>query len=97
MSVEVTAPEECMGDVMGDLSGRRGKVQGMAVDGHTQIIKAQVPLAEMLEYAPTLKSMTSDRGSFIMEVDHYAEVPAQIQEKLVAAAKSSVSHAAEDE
>ena len=51
----------------------------------------------MLEYAPTLKSMTSDRGSFIMEVDHYSEVPAQIQEKLVAAAKAAVTHAAEEE
>lgn len=97
MSVEVTAPEECFGDIMGDLSSRRGKVQGMESAGQTQIIKALVPLAEMLEYAPTLKSMTSDRGSFIMEVDHYAEVPAQIQEKLVAAAKASLTHASEEE
>jgi len=97
MSVEVSAPEECFGDIMGDLSSRRGKVQGMDSQGSTQIIKALVPLAEMLEYAPTLKSMTSDRGSFTMEVDHYSEVPAQIQEKLVAAAKAAMTHAAEEE
>ena len=82
---------------MGDLSSRRGKVQGMEAEGHTQIVKALVPLAEMLEYAPTLKSMTSDRGSFTMEVDHYSEVPALIQEKLVAAAKASVTQPSEDE
>ena len=97
MSIEVTAPEECMGDIMGDLSGRRGKVQGMEAQGHEQIVKALVPLSEMLEYAPTLKSMTSDRGSFIMEVDHYAEVPALIQEKLVTAARSALSQTAEEE
>lgn len=97
MAVEVSAPEECFGDIMGDLSSRRGKVQGMDSQGSTQIIKALVPLAEMLEYAPTLKSMTSDRGSFTMELDHYAEVPAQIQEKLVAAARAAMTHAAEEE
>jgi elongation factor G len=97
MSVEVTAPEDCMGDIMGDLSGRRGKVQGMEAEGHTQVVKALVPLAEMLEYAPTLKSMTSDRGSFIMELDHYSEVPAHIQEKLVAAAKASLSATSEED
>jgi elongation factor G len=97
MAVEVSAPEECFGDIMGDLSSRRGKVQGMSSEGSTQIIKALVPLAEMLEYAPTLKSMTSDRGSFTMELDHYAEVPAQIQEKLVAAAKAALTHASEEE
>jgi elongation factor G len=97
MAVEVTAPEECMGDIMGDLSSRRGKVQGMEAEGHTQIIKSLVPLAEMLEYAPTLKSMTSDRGSFTMELDHYSEVPAHIQEKLIAAAKASLTAASEEE
>ncbi len=85
-SVEITAPEECMGDIMGDLSSRRGKPQGMETQGHYQVIKAQVPLAEMLTYASTLKSITSDRGTYHMEFDHYDEVPAQIQEKIIAEA-----------
>jgi elongation factor G len=85
-AVEITAPEECMGDIMGDLSSRRGKPQGMETQGHYQVIKAQVPLAEMLTYASTLKSITSDRGTCHMEFDHYDEVPAQIQEKIVAEA-----------
>ena len=83
-SVEITAPEESMGDIMGDLSSRRGKPQGMESQGHYQVIKALVPLAEMLTYASTLKSITSDRGTYHMEFDHYDEVPAQVQEKIVA-------------
>ncbi len=86
MSVEITAPEEYMGEIMGDLSSRRGKPQGMETQGSTQIIKALVPLAEMLTYASTLKSITSDRGTYAMEFDHYEEVPAQIQEKIIAEA-----------
>jgi elongation factor G len=84
--VEITAPEENMGDIMGDLSSRRGKPQGMETQGHYQVIKAQVPLAEMLTYASTLKSITSDRGTYHMEFDHYDEVPAQAQEKIIAEA-----------
>jgi elongation factor G len=72
-----------MGDVMGDLSGRRGKVQGMDAVAGRQVIKALVPMSEMLEYANTLKSVTSDRGSFSMELDHYEAVPSQIQQKLI--------------
>jgi elongation factor G len=83
-AVEITAPEEYMGDIMGDLSSRRGKPQGMESQGHYQIIKAAVPLAEMLTYASTLKSITSDRGTYHMEFDHYDEVPAQVQEKIIA-------------
>jgi elongation factor G len=83
-AVEITAPEENMGDIMGDLSSRRGKPQGMETQGHFQIIKASVPLAEMLTYASTLKSITSDRGTYHMEFDHYDEVPAPVQEKIVA-------------
>lgn len=86
MAVEITAPEESMGDIMGDLSGRRGKPQGMETQGHYQVIKAQVPLAEMLTYASTLKSITSDRGTYHMEFDHYEEAPAHIQEKIIAEA-----------
>ena len=84
MQIEVTVPEEHMGDVMGDLSSRRGKPQGMEAMGHNQIIKASVPMAEMLDYASTLKSITSDRGSFHMEFDHYDEAPASVRDKLVA-------------
>ncbi len=83
-SVEITAPEENMGDIMGDLSSRRGKPQGMESQGHFQVIKALVPLSEMLTYASTLKSITSDRGTYHMEFDHYEEVPAQQQEKIIA-------------
>jgi elongation factor G len=83
-SVEITAPEECMGEIMGDLSSRRGKPQGMETQGHFQIIKAIVPLSELLTYASTLKSITSDRGTYHMEFDHYDELPAQVQEKIVA-------------
>jgi elongation factor G len=83
-SVEITAPEECMGDIMGDLSSRRGKPSGMETQGHFQIIKAIVPLSELLTYASTLKSITSDRGTYHMEFDHYDELPAQVQEKIVA-------------
>lgn len=83
-SVEITAPEDNMGDIMGDLSSRRGKPQGMETQGHYQVIKALVPLAEMLTYASTLKSITSDRGTYHMEFDHYDEAPGPIQEKIVA-------------
>jgi elongation factor G len=89
MEVVITAPEECSGDLMGDLSSRRGRVQGMDAVGKQQAIRAQVPMAEMLEYASTLKSITSDRGSYTMTFSHYDEVPGQIQEKLVAAAKAA--------
>lgn len=83
MNVRVDIPIECMGDVMGDLSSRRGRVQGMDADGTHEIIRAQVPLAEMLTYEAQLKSMTGGRGDFSMEVDHYDPVPAQIQEKVL--------------
>jgi elongation factor G len=89
MAVEITAPEECMGDVMGDLSQRRGKPQGMEVQGAFQVIRAEVPAAEMLTYDSTLKSITSDRGSYVMEFNHYEPVPAQIQAGLVADAEKA--------
>lgn len=88
MNVEVIAPEENMGDIMGDLSSRRGRPQGSESMGEMHIIRAQVPLAEMLTYAPQLRSMTGGRGSFTMEFDHYEEVPAHLVEKIVAEAKA---------
>ena len=89
MNVEIVAPEECMGDVVGDLNSRRGRVVGMEPKGHNQVIKCTVPLAEMLSYPATLNSLTSGRGSFHMEVASYEQVPAHIQEKVVAEAKAA--------
>ena len=88
MNVEVTAPEENMGDIMGDLSSRRGRPQGSEGMGEMHIIRAQVPLAEMLTYAPQLRSMTAGRGSFTLEFDHYEEVPSHLVDKIVAEAKA---------
>jgi len=84
MDVEIYSPEENAGDLMGDLNGRRGRIQGMDVKGTTQVIRAQVPMSEMLNYAPTLTSMTGGRGSFHMEQSHYDVVPAQLTDRIVA-------------
>ncbi len=83
MNVEVYVPEESAGDVMGDLNSRRGRIQGMDVRGSTQIIRAQVPFAELLNYAPSLTSMTGGRGSYHMEHSHYDIVPPHLAEKIV--------------
>jgi elongation factor G len=83
MDVTITTPEDFMGDIMGDLNGRRGKVLGMDSAGRNQVIKANVPMAEFLTYAPDLRSMTGGRGIYTMEFSHYDEVPAQIAEKIV--------------
>jgi elongation factor G len=96
MAVHVTCPEEHMGDVMGDLSGRRGKPQGMESDGGRQVINALVPLAEMLTYSAQLKSITGGRGDFNMELDHYEAVPGNIQQKLVEEAKAHLKEEEED-
>jgi elongation factor G len=82
-SVEIKCPQENMGDVMGDISGRRGKVASMDVEGKWQIIKATVPLAELYKYANTLRSLTSGRGMFRRKLSHYEEVPHDIQQSLV--------------
>ena len=83
MKVTITTPEEYMGDIMGDLNGRRGRVLGMDSAGKNQVINAQVPMAEFLSYASDLRSMTGGRGLFTMEFSHYDEVPAQIAEKII--------------
>jgi elongation factor G len=88
MNVEVIAPEQNMGDIMGDLSGRRGRPQGSESLGEMHVIRAQVPLAEMLTYAPQLRSMTAGRGSFTLELDHYEDVPSHLAEKIAAEAKA---------
>jgi elongation factor G len=97
MNVEVQGPEEFAGDLMGDLNSRRGRVQGMDVRGHSTIIKAQVPLAEMLSYASDLTSKTGARGSYTMEFSHYDEVPAHLSEKVIANAKASAAGEEEEE
>jgi elongation factor G len=88
MNVEVYAPSDYAGDLMGDLNGRRGRISGMDTRGGTTIIKAQVPMAEMLTYEQHLTSATGGRGSYHMEYSHYDEVPAHLQSKIIAAAKA---------
>jgi elongation factor G len=87
MKVTITTPEEFMGDIMGDLNSRRGRVLGMDSAGKNQVINASVPMAEFLSYAPDLRSMTGGRGTFTMEFSRYDEVPAQIAEKIVEEAR----------
>lgn len=87
MNVEIRVPEAFMGDVMGDMNKKRGRILGMEPAGKMQIIKAQAPLAEMFRYAIDLRSMTQGRGSFTMEFSHYEEVPAQIVEQIIANSK----------
>jgi elongation factor G len=88
MNVEVVAPAENAGDVIGDLNGRRGRIVGMEPEGEVVSVRAQAPMAEMLTYESTLRSMTGGRGGYSMEFSHYDEVPGQLAEKVVAAAKT---------
>ena len=88
MDVEITAPQEYSGDIMGDLNSRRGRVQGMETRGNQQAIKAQVPMAEMLNYQSTLNSITAARGSFHMQFSHYDPVPGQLAQKIVEQARA---------
>jgi elongation factor G len=83
MHVDITAPAEYIGDIMGDLNSRRGRVEGVDADGDAQTVKARVPLSEMLTYGSTLRSITQGRGSFHMESSHYEEVPRNLQEKII--------------
>jgi len=85
--VEVLVPEENMGDVIGDLNARRGKILGMESEGRLQKIKALVPLAEMYKYSSTLRSITKGRGTFTMKFSHYDEVPKEIERKIIQEAK----------
>jgi elongation factor G len=88
MTMEVSVPDECMGDVIGDLNSRRGKVLGMDTKGHTQVIKSRVPMSEVLKYAQDLRSITSGRGEFHMEFSHYEELPPHLAEKVIKEAKA---------
>jgi len=87
MEMDVIVPDENMGDVIGDLNSRRGKVLGMDTKGRNQVVRAVVPMSEVLKYAPDLRSITGGRGMFTMKHSHYEEVPAHLQEKLVAEAQ----------
>ena len=88
MAVEVTVPDNYMGDIMGDLNSRRGRIQGMLPGEGLQTIKAQVPMAEMFTYAIELRSMTQGRASFTMDFSHYEEMPQLDMQKVIAAAKA---------
>lgn len=83
MSVEVVIPEEYMGDIMGNITARRGRVEGMEARGNAQVVRAMVPLSEMFGYATTLRSNTQGRGVFSMTFDHYEEVPKSISEEII--------------
>ena len=97
MDVEVHAPSEFAGDLMGSLNGRRGRIGGMETRGTATIIKAQVPMAEMLTYEQLLTSATGGRGSYHMEFSHYEEVPAHLHAKVIAEAKADRGEATGDE
>jgi elongation factor G len=83
MKMKITVPEDNMGDVIGDLNARRGKVVGVEPKANSQIIRAVVPMAEMLSYANDLRSMTSDRGLFTTEFSHYEEIPSHLAQKVI--------------
>ncbi|MBF0204420.1 MAG: elongation factor G [Desulfamplus sp.] len=83
MKISIVVPEEFTGDIMGDLNSRRGRIMGMDTEGNKQVINANVPMAEILRYAPDLRSMTGGRGTFTMDFDHYDEVPGDIAAKVI--------------
>ena len=89
MHVDITAPSEYVGDIMGDLNSRRGRVEGVDAEEDSQVVHARVPFAEMLTYGSTLRSLTQGRGSFHMEMSHYEEVPRNLQEKIIAESKKA--------
>jgi len=97
MNVEITVPDDFAGSIMGDLNSRRGRIQGMDNKAGNTIVKAEVPMAEMLTYGADLTSMTQGRGSFNMEMHHYDVVPGQLQEKIIEKAKSERGEVKEEE
>ncbi len=97
MNVEITVPDEFAGGIMGDLNSRRGRIQGMDNKAGSTVVKAEVPMAEMLTYGTDLTSMTQGRGSFTMEMNHYDIVPTALQEKVVAQAKAERGEVVEEE
>ncbi|HLZ41623.1 MAG TPA: elongation factor G [Candidatus Sulfotelmatobacter sp.] len=97
MTVEITVPDDFAGSIMGDLNSRRGRIQGMDNKGGNTIVKAEVPMSEMLTYGVELTSMTQGRGSFNMEMHHYDVVPGQLQEKIIEKAKAERGEVKEEE
>jgi elongation factor G len=97
MTVEITVPDEFAGSIMGDLNSRRGRIQGMDNKGGNTVVKAEVPMAEMLTYGVDLTSMTQGRGSFNMEMHHYDTVPGALQEKIIEKAKAERGEVKEEE
>jgi elongation factor G len=97
MAVEITIPDDFAGSIMGDLNSRRGRIQGMDNKGGNTVVKAEVPMAEMLTYGVDLTSMTQGRGSFNMEMHHYDAVPGMLQEKIVEKAKAARGDVKEEE
>jgi len=97
MQVEITVPDEFAGSIMGDLNSRRGRIQGMDNKSGNTIVKAEVPMAEMLTYGADLTSMTQGRGSFNMEMHHYDVVPGQLQEKIIEKSKAERGEVKEEE
>ncbi len=95
-NLEVHVPEEFMGDIMGDLSGKRGRIQGTDSKGHTTIVRAQIPLKELQTYSADLNSMTGGRGSFEIEISHYEEVPPDLMQKIITARKAALAGEEED-
>jgi len=97
MHVEITVPDDFAGSIMGDLNSRRGRIQGMDNKGGNTVVKAEVPMAEMLTYGVELTSMTQGRGSFNMEMHHYDVVPGQLQEKIIEKARAERGEVKEEE
>jgi len=97
MHVEITVPDDFAGSIMGDLNSRRGRIQGMDNKGGNTVVKAEVPMAEMLTYGVDLTSMTQGRGSFNMEMHHYDTVPGALQEKIIEKAKAERGEVKEEE
>ena len=97
MHVEITVPDEFAGSIMGDLNARRGRIQGMDNKGGNTVVKAEVPMSEMLTYGVDLTAMTQGRGSFNMEMHHYDVVPGQLQEKIIEKAKAARGEVKEEE
>ena len=89
MAVEVVTPDDYLGDVMGNLNSRRGRIENMQPVGNAQVIKASVPLSEMFGYATDLRSMTQGRATFTMQFDRYEEAPQSIASEIVAATQGS--------
>jgi len=92
MNVGITCPDDHLGDIIGDINSRRGKIQGMDPMGHKTLIHALVPLSEMYRYITNLRSLTGGRGEFTMTHDHYEELPAHLAAPIAAQASRAIAH-----